>query len=102
MRGGGAAELVMALTRRAEEGTREARLGFLLKVALGFGLAAVVVAGMVEWALDEGASEIREGFRWMEGVGAGAGAGAALGGGGCCVGWAAGRNIEATEGFLRN
>jgi hypothetical protein len=46
VRGGGTPELGMPLARRAEDGTREARLGFLVRGALGLGLgAAVVVEG---------------------------------------------------------
>lgn len=40
LRGGGTPEPGMALTRRAEDGTSEARLGFLVKVAFVFGLGA--------------------------------------------------------------
>ena len=49
VRGGGGPELGILLTRRAADGTSEARLGLLLRVALGFGLgagAAAVVAGV--------------------------------------------------------
>lgn len=98
MRGGGTPELGMLLVRRAADGTSEARLGFLLRVALGFGFGAE--AAVVEGAY-EGTSEILEGFRWTVGVGAGAGAGAALGAS-CAAGGVAVREREASDDFLRN
>lgn len=96
MRGGGAPELGMLLVRRAADGTSEARLGFLLRVALGFGFGAD--AAVVEGAY-EGTSEILDGLRWT--VGAGAGAGAARGAGGAAGGVAV-RETEANDDFWRN
>lgn len=96
MRGGGTPALGMLLVRRAADGTSEARLGFLLRVTLGFGFGAE--AAVVEGAY-EGTSEILEGFRWT--VGVDAGAGAALGAS-CAVGGVAVRDMEANDDFLRN
>lgn len=98
MRGGGTPELGMWLVRRAADGTSEARLGFLLRVALGFGFGAE--AAVVEGAY-EGTSEILDGLRWTVGVGVGAGAGAALGAS-CAAGGVAVREREASDDFLRN
>lgn len=90
----------MLLVRRAADGTSEARLGFLLRVALGFGFGAD--AAVVEGAY-EGTSEILDGLRWTVGVGAGAGAGAGAAlGAGCAAGGVAVREMEANDGFLRN
>lgn len=44
LRGGSKPELGMPLARRAADGTREARLGLLVKGAFVFGLAAVGAA----------------------------------------------------------
>jgi hypothetical protein len=96
VRGGGTPELGMLLVRRAADGTSEARLGFLLRVALGFGFGAE--AAVVEGAY-EGTSEILEGLRWT--VGAGAGARGALGTS-CAAGGVAVREMEASDDFLRN
>lgn len=125
-RGGGTVEPGMPLTRRDADGTREARLDFFTSGAFVFGLGAVAVEvvfeGTREARLDfftsgafvfglgvvaveavcEGTREILEGFRCT--VDVEAGAGALTGAGVCesaCAG-CAGRDMEATDGFLRN
>ena len=98
MRSGGTPELGMLLVRRAADGTSEARLGFLLRVALGFGFGAG--AAVVEGAY-EGTSEILEGLRWTVGADVGTGAAPALGVG-CAAGGVAVRGMEASDDFLRN
>lgn len=87
----------MPPARREEDGTRVARLGFLVKAAFVFGLGAVAADGVCE-----GAREILEGFRCT--IGAGAGCAGDFGGTCVCAGCAgcAGRAMVATEGFLRN